>query len=140
MPSLTDLHRAVESVLATQRIGQPVFVRYVRFGGAQSEDVAFRLAALVTIIRSWFNQPIQHLSFIGAKGLDAPAVLLQFAAGATALVSLAVGDPAVDLTILGNHGAIYHQVAFDALDGLPPADSDLVRQIERGLFAKEAVL
>jgi hypothetical protein len=66
--------------------------------------------------------------------------MLHFAAGATALASLAAGDPAVDLTILGNHGAVYHQAALDTLEGLSSADCELMGLIERALNAKEGAL
>jgi hypothetical protein len=135
MPSLTDLHRTVDSVLTTQRIGQSVFIRYLLFGDVSSGAAASRLAAMAENVRAWLGQSVHQLTAVGKSESAALSVLLQFTAGATALVSVAPGEPAVDLTILGNHGAIYHRTALDTLAELAAPDLELVRRIERTLAA-----
>lgn len=137
MPSLTDLHRTVDSTLATRRIGQPVFIRYLLFGDTSAVPAAIRLAATAEKIRAWLAQPVSELTVVGNSEFAISSVLLQFATGATAFVSLAVGEPAVDLTILGHHGAIYHQAALDTLEGLTSTDSELLRRIECALTGRE---
>jgi hypothetical protein len=137
MPSLTDLHRAVETVLGTQRIGQPVFVRYLLLSGAPSEHMVSRLAAMAASIGSWLGCSIQRATVLGAPDQGAPSLILHFPTGACAIASLATGEPSADLTVLGNHGAIYHQAALDTLDELPSSDSELEHLIERALTAQE---
>ena len=70
------------------------------------------------------------------------SLTLQFRDGATALVSFARGQPrgdGVDLMVLGNHGALYHdagsaQLWDEPADDWPDRpDPDLLAAIERAL-------
>ena len=139
MPSVADLHRAVQATLASKRLGTPVFVRYL-FQGA--EAVLTRLTQTVSVIRGWVGRDLERLYALGSVKSGQITLTLEFEGGATALVGWSSTNSAgggVDLTLLGNHGALYHDAGGDRLwqDPLdaPPAkpDRDLTAWIERAL-------
>jgi predicted dehydrogenase len=123
-----DLHQAVETALANQRIGQPVFIRYLIHGNEPSS-----LDQLLPVLTRWLGQGVQCRQALGEAARQ-PSFALQTANGSSALLSFASNDQGtsgVDLTILGTRGAIYHPlelpVADDALEASagcnPPAPS-----------------
>jgi hypothetical protein len=142
MTTLADLHRAVQTTLASKRLGTPVFVRYHYHASLKGQAVVARLAKTVAIARDWLNAPIERILAQGSVASRHVTVLLEMRGGATAVVTW-VGTPSrgagVDLTVLGNHGAMYHDAgddplydaAFAADDAAP--DRDLVALIERTL-------
>lgn len=112
--TLTELHRAVEGAVAAKHIGTPVFVRYL-FQTANDADAVPRLTNAVAAVRGWIAQPIDR---VYALRTDAGQVslTLTFSGGATALVSFAHGQPhgsGIDVMVLGNHGALYHEAESD---------------------------
>jgi hypothetical protein len=112
MASLSDLHRAVEATLASKRIGHPVFVRYLFFDDLPTGEIFPRMSELVAAVHGWMRQAISKLHAIGSLQRGQISLMVQFEGGATALVTYASrkeGGRGVDLTILGNHGAIYHE-------------------------------
>ncbi len=148
--TVTDLHRAVQDTLAGNRLGQPVFVRYLLHNLDNPETIVPRLAQLTATVRDWLGQPLDRLYAIGAIERGQVSLTLQFRNGAAALVSIG-GRPVtavahqprgngVDLLVLGNHGAIYHdsgsaELSDDAAtvtDEGPP-DSVIQAAIERAL-------
>jgi len=135
MPSLADLHRAVQSTLASKRLGTPVFVRYLFHG---SEAVLTRLTQTVNAIRGWISRDLDRLYALGSVKSGQITLTLEFQGGATALVGWSAGSGAgggVDLTLLSNHGALYHDAGGDRVWDAPPAkpDRDLTAWIERAL-------
>lgn len=105
---------SVQSLVKSNRIGRPVFVRCVAAGG---DDLWSLLLGLVAAARSWVGASLSRLHATGSADARQLTVTLQFSTGATALVSVAThGEPAVDVLVLGDHGAIY----YDGLEG-PPA-------------------
>jgi hypothetical protein len=67
-------------------------------------------AALAHVIRGWIAQPLETLHAAGAAERQL-AVTLVFEGGATALVGVGPSrapGAGVDITVLGNHGALYH--------------------------------
>jgi hypothetical protein len=139
MISLADLHRAVTSTLAGNRIGQPVFVRYLLHQPEPSESVVDHLAQLSATVHDWIAQPLDRVYALGSLESGHVSLSLQFRNGATALVSLAQGGPqpgGVDLLVLGNHGAIYHETAGPAvLDLDARADRGICSLIARALIS-----
>src|SRR5439155_77555 len=122
--------------------GRPVFVRYTVQSLDPPEAVAPRLAQITAIVRAWLGQPLEQLYAIGTVATGQVALTLQFRDGATALVSLARGQPrgdGVDLLVLGNHGAIYHDAGSADLwdeataEGLEPPNEVLQATIEKAL-------
>lgn len=142
MTSLADLPRAVQGTLDSKRLGQPVFVRYTLQGLDQPALIAPRLAQMTTIVRGWLNQTIERVYAVGTMESGQVALTLQFREGGTAQVSFARGQPrglGVDLMVLGNHGAIYHDSGsaylWDeaATPFAEPPDAKLQAVIERAL-------
>jgi hypothetical protein len=141
MPSLAELHRAVAATIASKRLGTIVFVRYT----LQSEDreaAPKRLAQATAAIRDWVGQKLDRLHASAHPNGGQVALTLQFAEGATALVSYAMGRPrgdGVDLLVFGNHGSLTHDAGHAELSreqtdtALPAAEAGLLALIERAM-------
>jgi hypothetical protein len=114
MTYLADLHRTVEATLASRRLGRPVFVRYHWFGPEPPDEMFTRLAQLTALAGVWLDQDLDRLQVNAAADLTHVALTAQFQAGATALIGVTrvpASDACVDLMILGNRGAVYHEEA-----------------------------
>jgi hypothetical protein len=93
------------------------------------------------VVRQWLGQPLEQVYAIGSAESGQAALTLKFREGATALVSFARGHPrgdGIDLMVLGNRGAIYHDAGSAELwdDPATPADRPdpaTVALIERAL-------
>ncbi len=141
MPSLEELHQAVQATLASKRLGKPVFVRYLVQGADRPEAVLPRLSQAAAVVRGWLGQPLERVHAIGSVDSGQVALTLQFRDGATALVSFARSQPlgdGVDLMVLGNHGALYHDAGSavlypEPLDAGKQPDAALLAVIERAL-------
>src|SRR5262245_8941759 len=111
MTTLADLHRSVQATLASKRLGRPVFVRYLLQSQEKADAAVPRLALLAGTVRDWVGQPLERVYALGTLRGGQLSLTLEFRDGATALVSWTAGPPrgdGVDLTVLGNHGALYH--------------------------------
>jgi hypothetical protein len=111
MPALGDLHRAVQATLASKRIGQPVFVRCTVQGNDTPDAVVPRLAGITARVQEWVDQPIDRVYALGKVADGQISLTLRFRGGASAQISYARSQPrgdGLDLMILGNHGAVYH--------------------------------
>lgn len=137
---LGDLHRAVTGVLQSKQIGVPVFVRYTLQLAWKDKSLVPPLAQLVGVIRGWIDQDLTKV-FATEIGGEVLTTLLEFAGGATALGSVVRRDrppDTVDLMLLGNEGAMYHEtgpIHADLTEG--KADAKLVRAIERSVQSKK---
>jgi predicted dehydrogenase len=128
MPSLNDFHRAVWSALRSDRVGQPVFVRY-HLRGPLADRALFQ--DLADTVGTWisrrpsFPAPSRLLG-IGCE--EQPGAVLEFDGGACAvvtMVSVQSDGIGLDLTILGTHGAIYHSYGSGDIfeDDPPPTEA-----------------
>jgi hypothetical protein len=111
MSRLADLHRSVQTAIASKRVGRPVFVRYTLQGLDQPDAVVPKLARATAAVREWVGQPLERVQAVGNVESGQVSLTLQFRDGATALVSFARTPPhgdGMDLMVLGNHGAIHH--------------------------------
>ena len=142
MTTLADLHRAVQSTLASKRLGRPVFVRYLFCGPDKADAALPRLAQLTAAVRDWLGQPLERVHAAGTPRGGQVSLTLELRGGATALVSWAAAPPrsdGIDLTVLGNRGALYHDAGAARLGGeaaLGPAgtpDKALLALLERAL-------
>src|SRR5262245_21914351 len=116
MASLAELHPAVSATLATQRIGQPVFARIIHY--AAESRLAAGIDSIQAILSDWFGAPFVIGHVVGENESEQRTWCLQ-SPSALAVVSLASNEQfndAIDLTLLGTRGAIYHRVEFP-----PPA-------------------
>ncbi|HYT89865.1 MAG TPA: hypothetical protein VEL76_14240 [Gemmataceae bacterium] len=142
MMSLADLHRAVQTTLASKRLGQAVFVRYLLHGPDRATVALPRLAQLTAAVRDWIGQTLERVHALGSPKAGQVSLTLEFGGGATALVCWAASSAAgygIDLTVLGNHGALYHDSGSARTwesGALPPPeapDKALLAVLERAL-------
>jgi hypothetical protein len=118
MTALADLHRSVQAVLTGNRLGSPVFVRYHLQSADKASAVPRRLAQVLAVVTGWLGRPIERVYAQGAPRSGQVSVLLEMRNGATAVISWAAGavqGAGVDITVLGNHGALYHDVGTGQL-------------------------
>ena len=107
----------MQSTIASKRIGKVVFVRYVLQGTPLPEPALLKLAAAVAAVGNWIGSSLDKLYGMRGDGGQI-SLTLQFRDGATALVNFVHGPPrgnGVDLLVLGNHGAIYHDAGTASL-------------------------
>src|SRR5262245_15238763 len=142
MTTLADFHRAVQATLAAKRLGTPVFARYQYHAPIKGQAVLARLAKTTATVRGWLDQPLERILAQGSATSRHITLLLEFRTGLTAVVTW-VGTSGrgggVDLTLIGNHGVLYHDAgdaplwdeAFAGDDAA--ADKDLVAWIERAI-------
>jgi hypothetical protein len=141
MPPLADLHRAVQAALGAQRLGKPVFVRYLLVGPEKPEAVVPRLAQVAGVVRGWLGQPLERVYAVGSPADGQASLTLQFRDGGSALVNFIRGRPAgpgADVLVLGNHGLLSHDAAgdtfWDEAEDLPDrADPALLAAVERSM-------
>ena len=140
MSTPADLHRAVQTTLASKRLGTPVFVRYLYHHNGNAAGVLAQLTRTVTLVRDWLGQPIERVYALGSFKERHITVTLEGRGGATALITWAgTAGSGIDLTVVGNHGALYHDVgmanAWDAPEfaNEPPPDKELLALIENAL-------
>ncbi len=140
MTSLADFHRTVQATIASKRVGAAVFVRYMYHASITGDAIAARLAKTAAAVRDWTAQPLDRIFAQGAEKSRHITLMLEFRGGATALVTwvgTAGRGSGIDLTVVGNHGAIYHDTgaaaqwdeAYSSDDAAP--ERDLVAWIER---------
>ncbi len=140
MTSLVDFHRAVQATIASKRIGTPVFVRYLYHSPLREPANLARLAKTTAVVRDWLGHPLERI--VAQAAARHITLLLEFRTGLTAVITWVGtngrGD-GVDLTLIGNHGAVYHDTgdapqwdeALTADDAAP--DRDLLAWIERAV-------
>ena len=142
MSSLADLHRAVETTLASKRLGQPVFVRYLWFGPGDAKAVLAGLAVLAETVCRWLDSPLERVYAAGGIASGQVSLTLECREGGTALVgwtSSSGRGNGVDLMILGNRGALYHDAGGSELlddrlsSAAKPVGGELQTLIERAL-------
>jgi hypothetical protein len=137
---LADLHRAVHATLTSKRLGTPVFVRYLLQTHDKANGSAGRLAQIAAVVRGWVGQVPERIYALGSGKARQISLTLEFPHGATALIAWSSGaQSGVDLTVIGNRGALHHDVgganlwddAVQAAEDKP--DAELVAWIERAL-------
>lgn len=142
MTSLAELHQAVERNLASKRLGSVVFVRYLLNSQAKADTAVNQLALLADAVRGWTGQAVHRVYAIGSPRSGQVSLTVEFRGGATANItwtrSLGRGL-GVDLFVLGNHGAMYHDAGTDPLwdEAATPLagrpNQELVALIDRAL-------
>jgi hypothetical protein len=139
-----DLLQAVEQLLASRRLGEPVFVRCLVSTRDPATDPVQPLAYLAGSITRWFGVPLTRLYAAGTLAEGQISVTLQFANGATGLAVFARcpdGMGSLNILLLGNHGAAYHETPAgdacleDTLSGPGDAHPALQSAIRRSLKA-----
>lgn len=116
---LQSLQQSVQQVIAEGRIGHVVFVRCIAHLASQETQLASCLQDVIATVETWMNTPVEGTYQLSNDGQLTAA--LQFARGQTALVSVGGAhdaSPMIDLMVLGNRGAVYHQLPVTS-DQLP---------------------
>ena len=104
-----DLHRAVQHVLADKHLGTPVFVRYLLTTQEKPGAILPHLARIAGTIRSWLGQPLERVYALGQVKTGQVTLTMEFRGGSTGLLGWWSGPQGIDLLVLGNRGAIYHE-------------------------------
>jgi len=112
------LYETVKEILDTGRIGVPVFLRcsaQIESGNGHVEDVLMRILAMTC---SWMDTvPLRLYAQNGNKS-NQLTVTVHYIGGQTGIVSVNAAPGAkdsLDLMLLGNKGALYHDS-----ESLPP--------------------
>ena len=149
MPYLSWLEKALAAKLAEQPIGTPVALRaYLQLTSDHGLLVA-HAAGMTALAERWFGANVASIYSQGSAESGYLSLLVQFAAGQTALVVSELVRPARDgagerpftkLLVVGNHGTIEFEDAPGS-DGLPvdvaspdgPREREISREVERSL-------
>jgi hypothetical protein len=134
---LLSLQQAVQAALDARHVGVPVFVRWVAQTAGDGDELTEALGEAVAIASSWLGAAVRSVYVQGrgrrpgGRPIGSPAsagqitATVQYAGGQSALVSVsptpAEGAPRLDLMLLGNTGALYHESS-----GLSPAQLAVV--------------
>jgi hypothetical protein len=142
MSSLADLHRAVQATITSKRLGQPVFIRYLWHSPEKSNGILPALTDLVWTVGEWLGQPLIRICAVGSAAIGHISLTLEFSHGATALVgwsqSRAPGS-GVDLMVIGNRGALYHDAGSVDLWADPFAPGNLPERAALQRWIEEAL-
>lgn len=146
MRSLDDFHRTVQNTLAGKRLGTPVFARYLLQGPVAAKAVPHFLAQILRTVSSWLGQELHRVYALGSVKGRHVTLTLEYQGGASGQVTWA-GNPGqgVDLMLVGNQGALYHDAATQPGEPFPslplePAPKNLVAWIERALRTNQPEL
>lgn len=119
------LYQTIKEIIDTGRVGEPVFVRYMVQISPKEEFIhdclINTLAKMVLMTGSWMNASPRRV--YAQNGNLQLTVSAQFSGGQIAILSVNAASMCtkVDLTILGNKGALYH----DGICIPPDLDSTL---------------
>lgn len=140
---MQSLYETVKEILDTGRLGTPVFVRCVAQIAPEDEHAGNVLARILTMACSWLEA--SPLKVYAQRGINSRqiTVTVQYIAGQTATVIVNAPPGAttrVDLMLLGNKGALYHDgdvlpPGFDISAEPLPVPKWLVGAIDRSLRA-----
>ena len=138
---------AVQSAIETGRVGVPVFVRWTVLRAADNGGVDDILGTMTGRVSGWFGSEPHRLYAFGSPDVHSAALSLTFSEGSTALLATGPSNHRyeVDLTLLGNEGAIYyHQFPCEVTDGalepqLAPSVDHLLEAINASRHAGRPV-
>ena len=130
-----SISAAVQSAIDSGRVGVPVFVRWTVLRAVDNRGVDRILSTMAGRVSSWFESEPHRLYTLGSPDTPSASLSLTFPDGPTALLVSGSGDHRneVDLTLLGNQGAIYHhEFPTEAVVGLlePQLDPSTDRLLE----------
>lgn len=143
MSSLKDLDSAVRATIASKRLGRPVFVRLTLRGPCQRRDLLPRLGQLSNLAATWLGQKPRQVYIVANTDQFSASLTWTFEDGSTAVVSFAQAlsalDADLDVLVIGNHGALYHDAGaanlWDDMLRYEAAEPDplVLKAIEEGL-------
>jgi predicted dehydrogenase len=105
-----DLQRAVQAALAAGRLGTPVFVR-CHLQQQQAKAAGRRLAQVREVVQGWLGAKPAREYRLGDSSAGHACAMIEYGGGPTALISTsaAAADNGVEVLLLGNRGALYHE-------------------------------
>lgn len=110
---MESLQKSVQSVINDGRIGSPVFVRCLLQSPHADEDTVRASAALVNIANAWMPSSPEQIYAQQSQDGTQSTTMIKYAGGQTALLSVnrvaANQEESIDLALVGNKGAIYHE-------------------------------
>ena len=110
---MQSLQKSVQSVIDKGRIGSPVFLRCLIQIPVQEDEITKATAALVELANTWMPSSPEQLYVQESADAVQSTALIQYSGGETATISVnripPDGETSVDLVLLGNKGAIYHE-------------------------------
>ena len=110
---IQSLQQSVKSVIDDGRIGSPVFLRCMVQEHTERVNTVEGIAALIALANSWMPSPLEQLYVLSSADATQATTTVQYAGGQMAILSVnRIPDnqeAAVDLTLIGNKGAIYHE-------------------------------
>ncbi len=147
MPDETSsLYSIIHQTLATERIGSPVFVRCIAH--LPTENIRASLAEMLFTAQLWFNTEPLRIYIQGEADVNQMTASVLYEKGQTALLTLTAipptGRPGIDLMLIGNEGAIYHDELMAGQDSLTlmadePVPAGLLEAIEGSIRTGQAV-
>jgi predicted dehydrogenase len=108
---LDFLTQATKTVVEAGRIGTPVFMRCVAQVAPDAAALSDALDNALQAAQTLLNAEPLNVYKLGSSEAGQITAAVKYAAGQTALVSVGIAhdEPRVDLMLLGNKGAIYHE-------------------------------
>jgi hypothetical protein len=139
-----SLYRTVDEIIDTGRLGVPVFVRCIVQVAPGSEYVGNILARVLTMASSWLRSSPVEVYAQSHDRMRQITVTIKYTDGQTSIVSVSASGLAnrVDLMLLGNKGALYHDgdalsPGFDINAEPIPVPDWLLDALERSLHDGE---
>jgi hypothetical protein len=138
---MQSLYETIKEILGTGRVGVPVFVRCVVSIAPEEEDIEEVLMKVLTMTNSWLGASPFRVYAQSRPKSGQITVTIHYLEGQSALVSVnAVPGLAasVDLVLLGNKGALYHDSEslspdFDVTDEPLPIPEWLIDIVDQSL-------
>ena len=110
---MESLQKSVQSVINEGRIGSPVFVRCLLQSPLKDGDTVGASAALAKIANAWMPSSPEQIYVQQSQDGTQSTTMIKYAGGQTALLSVnrvaANQEESIDLALVGNRGAIYHE-------------------------------
>ena len=142
------LYQTIKEIIDAGRVGTPVFVRFIIQTIPIDEHIIDILARTLVMTGSWFTSIPIRIYVQHKENTAQVTASVEYTSGQTAIVSVNISNAftsRVDLMILGNKGALYHdgEVTPSGFDfGAEPLTVPewLTDIIERSLFAGKPIL
>ncbi len=116
--------KSVDSVIEKDRIGSPVFLRCVLHVVNETINLLHPAAEMVSLSNGWIPSKPQCVYAQGDANTTQITVMVQYDGGQMAVLSVnrVDSETAIDLTLVGNKGVIYHETPIGRhyLSGTPP--------------------
>jgi hypothetical protein len=110
---IVSLYQSVKVALDAGHVGVPVFVRCVAYTANGRDELTEALHQAAAVAGGWLDAPPRRIYVLGGEEAGQITATLQYAGGQSALVSVNPVPPdgaaRVDLMLLGNTGALYHE-------------------------------